>query len=156
MKPQNLGVAIPLLAAFLTTVGTLCADESAPKPSSASAPTPGTNAPAAAQTVMSTPPRSQVSKQAEDTAQGRLQPTTPDKLIEKYGPVGAAVIRPDKVNPLQLINPFAPASYGGVGTPTATWSWNPMLGPGQGPLPRNFQDDRTHEPTGVVLSFGLR
>ncbi len=156
MKTQNFGVALPLLAAFLTTVGTVRADESAPKPATASTPVAGTNAPAAAQTVMSTPPRSQVSKQAEDTAQGRLQPTTPDKLIEKYGPVGAAVVRPDKVNPLQLINPFAPASYGGVGNPTATWSWNPMLTPGQAPLPRSFQDDRTHEATGVVLSIGSR
>ena len=153
MKTPNSRVLVTLSTALLTGLlgaAPARADEAKPKPAT---PAP---APAAAQTVVSTPPKPGVSKQAEENAQSRLQPTTPDRLIEKYGAVGAAVVRPDKVNPLQLINPFAPASYGNVGTPPAVWGWNAKLLPGQAPLPRSFHDDRTHEPTGVVLSFGTR
>jgi hypothetical protein len=155
MKTPRSRVLATLSTALLTgLLGAIPAraDEAKPKPA-APAPTPP---PAAAQTVVSTPPKPGVSKQAEENAQSRLQPTTPDKLIEKYGAVGAAVVRPDKVNPLQLINPFAPASYGNVGTPPAVWGWNAKLLPGQAPLPRSFQDDRTHEASGVVLSIGTR
>ena len=43
-----------------------------------------------------------------------------------------------KFNPLQLINPFAPASYG-------------VSGPATGSAPRAFRDERTHEPTGFTI-----
>lgn len=43
-----------------------------------------------------------------------------------------------KFNPLQLINPFAPTSYG-------------ISGPSAGSPPRAFRDERTHEPTGFTI-----
>lgn len=114
-----------------------------------------TNAPAAV-TLTALPTTSRVNRPAQAIVQERLQPSTPDKLIAKHGPVGAVFVRSSGLNPLQLINPFAPAEYGNVGTPGETWSWNPRLLPGQAPLPRLFQDERTHEATGVIFGVGGR
>lgn len=43
-----------------------------------------------------------------------------------------------KFNPLQLINPFAPMSYGIAGSSTAS-------------TPRAFRDEQTHEPVGITI-----
>ncbi|MBC8002444.1 MAG: hypothetical protein H7X97_07635 [Opitutaceae bacterium] len=43
-----------------------------------------------------------------------------------------------KFNPLQLINPFAPMSYGTAGSSSVS-------------TPRAFRDERTHEPTGITI-----
>lgn len=155
MKTMNSRVPVSLSASaavlvLLLGAASLCADETKP------APVPATNAPVAAESLLVAPPKPKVNKQAEENAQGRLQPTTPEKLIEKHGPVGAIFAKPARVNPLQLINPLAPAEYGGLSQPAAVWSWDPMLAPGQGPRPRAFQDDRTHEASGVLISVGSR
>ncbi len=144
-------VSTVLLTSLLGAV-TALADEKKPVATSGTA----TNAPVAAQSMMTTPPKPKLNKQSEENAQGRLVPTTPEKLIEKHGPIGAVFAKPVRVNPLQLINPLAPAEYGGNSQPAAVWSWDPMLAPGQAPRPRSFQDDRTHEATGVVISVGSR
>ena len=133
-------------AALLLATSGLLADETKPIT---------TNAPAA-MTITTPPGAARVSRPAQAIVQERLQPSTPDKLIAKHGPVGAIFARPQRVNPLQLINPLAPTEYGGVGAAAAAWSWNPMLSPGQGPLPRAFQNDRTHEASGVIFSVGGR
>ena len=148
MKTTNLPVAVVVLAMIL---GAAVRAEEA-KPVAATT----TNAPVTEQAVIMAPAKPRASKRVEEDAQGRLQPTTPEKLIEKHGAVGSIFAKPAKVNPLQLINPLAPREYGGVGQPSAAWSWNPMLAPGQGPLPRSFQDDRTHEAAGVLFSAGSR
>lgn len=118
-----------------------------------------TNAPAKAGASELATPTSQahkVGKASEAIAQERLTPSTPDKLIERHGFVGALFSRPKRVNPLQLINPAAPKEFGGIGTPGDKWSWNPMLGPGQAPLPRTFQDPNTHEASAVVFGGSFR
>ena len=58
----------------------------------------------------------------------------------EYRGLVAKALRPPggKFNPLQLINPFAPASYG-------------VSGPATGSAPRTFRDERTHEPTGFTI-----
>ncbi|HTH49845.1 MAG TPA: hypothetical protein VMB21_20195 [Candidatus Limnocylindria bacterium] len=119
-------------------------------------PVPATNAPVAAQAQMVTPPKATVNKQAEENAQSRLQPVTPGKVIAKHGALGALFVKSSKVKPLQLINPLAPAEYGGNGQPPAVWNSNPKLAPGQAPLPRGFEDDRTQEHTAVLFSWGSR
>ena len=81
--------------------------------------------------------------------------TSPEKLIQRHGFIGSLFLRPDQINPLQLINPMAPKEYGGTGIPAKHGSWNPMLSPGQAPLPRAFRDDRTHEATGVVVGHSF-
>ena len=134
-----------LLALLLATSG-LLADEAKPV----------IPPPPVAMTITTPPTTVRVSRPAQAIVQERLQPSTPDKLIAKHGPVGAIFARPQRVNPLQLINPLAPTEYGDVGATAAAWSWNPMLSPGQGPLPRAFQDDRTHEASGVIFSVGGR
>ena len=53
-------------------------------------------------------------------------------LVKSQRPAGA------KFNPLQLINPFAPMSYGIAGSST-------------GSTPRAFRDERTHEPVGITI-----
>lgn len=155
MKTTNPRVPVLVSTVLLTSLlgtATALADETKPVAGSSKA----TNAPVAAQSMMSAPPKPKVNKQSEENAQGRLIPTTPEKLIEKHGPIGALFVKPARVNPLQLINPLAPAEYGGNSQPAAVWSSDPMLAPGQPPRPRSFQDDRTHEATGVVISFGSR
>ena len=112
--------------------------------------------PIALQSGVSTPPAAKVNRQTQALVQERLQPSTPEKLIEKHGSLGAIFARPGKVNALQFFNPLAPVEYGGPGRASAVWSWNPMLAPGQGPLPRVFQDNRTHEPSGVLFGWGAR
>ena len=114
-----------------------------------------TNVPASI-TATTPPTIKRVNRQNEEIAQGRLQPTTPEQMITKHGPVGAIFTRPQRVNPLQLLNPFAAAEYGGVGSAESTWSWNPMQSPGQGPMPRAFQNDRTHEASGVIINLSGR
>jgi hypothetical protein len=118
-----------------------------------------TNAPAKAGASELATPTSQahkVGKASEAIVQERLTPSTPDKLIERHGFVGALFSRPKRVNPLQLINPTAPKEFGGTGTPGDKWSWNPMLGPGQAPLPRTFQDPNSHEASAVVFGGSFR
>ena len=119
----------------------------------------GTNtvsAPVAVQSAMASRPMVKLNRQVQTNVQERLLPTSPDKLIERHGAVGAVFARPDKVSPLQLLNPLAPKEYGGVGEAPAKWSWDPLVAPGQGPRPRGFQDDRYHEATGVLFGWGLR
>lgn len=133
------GVVISLL---ILAAKSLTGDEARPV---------STNAPASI-TVTTPPTTKRVNRQNEEIAQGRLQPTTPEQMITKHGPVGSIFARPQRVNPLQLLNPFAAAEYGGVGSSESMWSWNPMQSPGQGPMPRAFQNDRTHEAGGVIFS----
>ncbi len=123
----------------------------------AAAPTPVPVAtPVAVQTAAAANPVVKLHRQSQTNVQERLQPSTPDKLIERHGSVGAVFARPEKVKALQLINPFAPREYGGIGEAPAAWSWNPSLGPGQAPLPRGFQDDRFHEASAVLFGWGAR
>lgn len=91
--------------------------------------------------------------QPDPVAQTRLQPPTQGELIERYG-AGRYLFRKEAAdgNPLHLLNPFAPAEYGGVGTPAPVWSWNPLVAPGKPALPRAFRDDRTHEAGGSLLN----
>lgn len=97
-----------------------------------------------------------LSREKEAMAQERLKPTSPEKLIERHGFLGAIFAKPNRVNPLQLVNPKAPKEYGGVGEPAGAWSWNSMLAPGQAPLPRGFQDPVRHEATAVLIGGGFR
>lgn len=113
-------------------------------------------APVTVQTAAAATPVVKLHRQSQTNVQERLQPSTPDKLIERHGAVGAVFARPDKVKPLQLINPFAPREYGGVGEAPSAWPWNPSLAPGQAPLPRGFQDDRYHEAKAVLFGWGAR
>lgn len=115
-----------------------------------------TATPAAVQTAAVAIPVFKLHRQSQTNVQERLQPSTPDRLIERHGAVGAVFARPEKVKPLQLINPFASREYGGVGGSPAAWSWNPSLGPGQAPLPRGFRDDRYHEASAVLFGWGAR
>ncbi len=112
--------------------------------------------PVAVQTAAAANPVLKLHRQSQTNVQERLRPSTPDKLIERHGSVGAVFARPEKVKALQLINPFAPREYGGVGGSPAAWSWNPSLGPGQAPLPRGFRDDRYHEASAVLFGWGAR
>ena len=112
--------------------------------------------PAPVQTTAVAIPVFKLHRQSQTNVQERLQPSTPDRLIERHGAVGAVFARPEKVKPLQLINPFASREYGGVGGSPAAWSWNPSLGPGQAPLPRGFRDDRYHEASAVLFGWGAR
>lgn len=112
--------------------------------------------PAAVQTAAAAIPMVKLHRQSQTNVQERLQASTPDMLIERHGSVGAVFARPEKVKALQLINPFAPREYGGVGEAPAAWSWNPSLGPGQAPLPRGFRDDRHHEASAVLFGWGAR
>lgn len=97
-----------------------------------------------------------LSREKEAIAQERLKPTTPEKLIERHGFIGSIFAKPSRVNPLQLVNPKAPKEYGGVGEPAGAWSWNPMVAPGQAPLPRGFEDPVRHEATAVLIGGGFR
>ena len=112
--------------------------------------------PVAVQTAAAANPVLKLHRQSQTNVQERLQPSTPDTLIERHGSVGAVFARPEKVKALQLINPFASREYGGVGGSPAAWSWNPSLGPGQAPLPRGFRDDRHHEASAVLFGWGAR
>ena len=112
-------------------------------------------APVAVQTAAAANPVLKLHRQSQTNVQERLQPSTPDKLIERHGSVGAVFARPEKVKALQLINPFASREYGVGGSPAAG-SWNPSLGPGQAPLPRGFRDDRHHEASAVLFGWGAR
>jgi hypothetical protein len=119
------------------------------------APAPATNAPASAPptgvpTALAAP--SLLLNPANQAAvQGRLQPSTEAQMIEKYG-VGGYVLKKRSVgSTLQLLNPFAPSSYGHTGPPPTTWNGNPLYAPGSPPPPRAFRDDKTLEPSGVVL-----
>lgn len=96
-----------------------------------------------------------LSREKEAIAQERLKPTTPEKLIEKRGFIGSIFAKPSRVNPLQLVNPKALKEYGGVGEPAGEWSWNPMLAPGQAPLPRGFEDPVRHEASAVLIGVGF-
>ncbi len=140
------------------TAWTARAEEVAAKPA-ASTPTP-TSAPVVATetSVMSTQAAigRRLSREKEAMAQERLKPTTPEKLIERHGFIGSLFAKPSRVNPLQLVNPKAPKEYGGVGEPAGAWSWNPMLAPGQAPLPRGFEDPVRHEATAVLIGGGFR
>ena len=115
-----------------------------------------TNAPVAIQSAMAAPTVVKLNRQTQTNAQERLRPTSPDMLIERHGAVGAIFARPDKVNPLQLLNPLAPKEYGNVGEAPAKWSWDALVGPGQAPRPRGFQDDRFHEASAVLFNHGFR
>ena len=112
--------------------------------------------PVAVQTAAAAIPVVKLHRQSQTNVQERLQPSTPDTLIERHGAVGAVLARPEKVKALQLINPFASREYGGVGGSPASWSWNPSLGPGQAPLPRGFRDDRHLEASAVLFGWGAR
>jgi len=112
-------------------------------------------APVAVQTAAAANPVLKLHRQSQTNVQERLQASTPDKLIERHGSVGAVFARPEKVKALQLINPFASREYGVGGSPAAG-SWNPSLGPGQAPLPRGFRDDRHHEASAVLFGWGAR
>jgi len=112
--------------------------------------------PVAVQTAAAANPVLKLHRQSQTNVQERLQASTPDKLIERHGSVGAVFARPEKVKALQLINPFASREYGGVGGSPAAGSWNPSLGPGQAPLPRGFRDDRHHEASAVLFGWGAR
>jgi hypothetical protein len=124
-----------------------------------------TNAPAiapASATTSSAPlqldlglPATTLNRQNELAAQTRLRPPTEAELIKRYGASRYLFKKRSAGSALQLINPLAPAEYGGVGTPAATWSWNPMLAPGQPPLPRAFRDEKTHEAAGWFLNHGF-
>ena len=114
---------------------------------------PGTAAAAVGSAAI--PAKSRSVRENEAGAQERLAPTTPDKLIQRHGYIGSLFSRPERINPLQLINPMAPREYGGTGTPAVGGSWNPMLAPGQAPLPRAFRDDRTHEASAVVVGHSF-
>ena len=112
--------------------------------------------PVAVQTAAVAIPVLKLHRQSQTNVQERLQPSTPDTLIERHGSVGAVFARPEKVKALQLINPFASREYGGVGGSPTAGSWNPSLGPGQAPLPRGFRDDRHHEASAVLFGWGAR
>ena len=112
--------------------------------------------PVVVQAAAAADPLVKLHRQSQTNVQERLRPSTPDKLIERHGSVGAVFARPEKVKPLQLINPFAPREYGGIGESPAAWSWTPSLGPGQAPLPRGFRDDRYHEASAVLFGWGAR
>ena len=51
----------------------------------------------------------------------------------------------------QLLNPFAHSGYGNTGPQPAVWSRDPHYAPGSAPAPRAFRDDKTLEPSRVVL-----
>ena len=145
-----------VLASFLMLLAARgLAEETKATTAATTAPVPAAP-PVAIQTAAAANPVVKLHRQSQTNVQERLRPSTPDKLIERHGSVGAVFARPEKVKPLQLVNPFAPREYGGVGGSPAAWSWNPSLGPGQAPLPRGFQDDRYHEASAVLFGWGAR
>jgi lysylphosphatidylglycerol synthetase-like protein (DUF2156 family) len=151
--PTSRSIVIASFLMLLAARG--LAEETQATATAATAPVP-VAAPVAVQTAAAANPAVKLHRQSQTNVQERLQPSTPDKLIERHGSVGAVFARPEKVKALQLINPFAPREYGGVGESPAAWSWNPSLGPGQAPLPRGFQDDRYHEASAVLFGWGAR
>lgn len=85
----------------------------------------------AATTLSTTKPPTLVLKESEITR---------SKSGTEYRGILAGSPRPagEKFNPLQLINPFAPPSYGyGGASPAAK--------------PRIFRDERTHDPEGLTI-----
>jgi hypothetical protein len=149
-----------VIGVFLAVVGLMATGHGAetPKPAPAVTKDAETTAVRPAMVVVGTanvPAKNRSTLENEARAQERLAASTPDQLIERHGFFGSLFARPQRMNPLQLINPAAPREYGGVGASTTGWSWNPMLAPGQGPLPRAFRDDRTHEASAVVLGHSF-
>lgn len=133
-------------------VGVLLAGGSLSEEAKSTAPT----HPPVAAAALSTVPGPKVNRPTQALVQARLQPSTPEHLIEKHGAVGSLFLRPRKVNPLQLLNPLAPAEYGGTGGSPAGWSWDPLVAPGQGARPSGFQDDRFHEASGVLFNRSFK
>lgn len=152
-RPTSRSIVIASFVMLLAARG--LAEETQATAATSPAPVPAAT-PVAVQTAAAANPVVKLHRQSQTNVQERLQPSTPDKLIERHGSVGAVFARPEKVKPLQLINPFAPREYGGVGGSPAAWSWNPSLGPGQAPLPRGFRDDRYHEASAVLFGWGAR
>ena len=154
-RPTSRSIVIASFVMLLAARG--LAEETQATGATTSVPVPVPAAtPVAVQTAAAANPVVKLHRQSQTTVQERLQPSTPDKLIERHGSVGAVFARPERVKALQLINPFAPREYGGVGEAPAAWSWNPSLGPGQAPLPRGFRDDRYHEASAVLFGWGAR
>lgn len=78
----------------------------------------------------------------------------PPRSVVSHGGAIPYVVRERKFTKIvQLLNPFAPASLGTGGA--MYYEWNPVVnpgaGPGSGPLPRVFRDERTTEPAGIQL-----
>ena len=144
MKPLYI---IPMFAVAIVTAG-----------AQTNAPSPIVTAPVKLLTPSSLPPVldvASVSASLKTNPQSSTAPSSTTKLpvliIEdseiirtksgtEYRGLLARVPRPvgGKFNPFQLINPFAPMSYGIAGASTR-------------PAPRAFQDERTHEPTGFTV-----
>jgi hypothetical protein len=86
-----------------------------------------------------------------DDTRRRLEPLTPEVLIEKYGSVGFLIRQPEPRNFVEMINPFAPATFGGKRR--EIYNKDPNLKPGA-TLPRNFiRDGIRNEPDINLISW---
>lgn len=100
--------------------------------------------------VIVTTTTSPIVEPGEDT-QRRLEAPTPEVLMEKYGSVGFLIRQPEPRNFLEMINPFAPATFGGKRR--EIYNKDPNLKPGAS-LPRNFiRDGIRNEPDINLISW---
>ncbi len=100
--------------------------------------------------VIATVPKSPATEPGDDTRR-RLEPLTPEQLIEKYGSIGFVVRQPEPRNFFEIINPFAPASYGVKRK--EIYNRDPNLKPGA-MLPRTFvRDGIRNEPEMNLLGW---
>lgn len=86
-----------------------------------------------------------------EEVQRRLEAPLPEVLIEKYGTAGFLIRQPEPRNFLEVINPFAPAEFGGKRR--EIYNRNPILKPGAS-LPRNFiRDGIRNEPDVMLIGW---
>ncbi|HAB19660.1 MAG TPA: hypothetical protein PLX89_20440 [Verrucomicrobiota bacterium] len=83
-----------------------------------------------------------------EEVQRRLEAPLPETLIEKYGSAGFLIRHPEPRNFVEMINPFAPAEFGGKRR--EVFNRNPNLKPGA-TSPRNFNRDSIHNEPEVML-----
>lgn len=142
MKAARLA-ALPLFIAFSLSA----ADPVKPAVGATNPPAP---LPAAVQATLPSPALT-LNPANQAAVQGRLKPPTEAQLIEKYGAGGYVLKRRSAGSAWQLLNPFAHSGYGNTGPQPAVWSRDPHYAPGSAPAPRAFRDDKTLEPSRVVL-----
>lgn len=100
--------------------------------------------------VIVTTTTSPTTEPGEDTRR-RLEPLTPEVMMEKYGTVGFLIRQPEPRNFVEMINPFAPATFGGKRR--EIYNKDPNLKPGA-TLPRNFiRDGIRNEPDINLISW---
>lgn len=98
--------------------------------------------------VQAVAPSASTTKTPKDDTLRRLEPMTPEQLMEKYGSAGYLLRKSTRRDWVNVVSPFAPSDWGGK--PREVFNRDPNLKPGA-VLPRSFQKDGIRDEPNLKL-----